>query len=121
MTAGASGFVGKATSVQLLAEALRSIQYGEAFLCPESQAALRRAESSAIREEAALPPAVLTSRERQVLRHLAHDENTRSIAGLMDLSPKTVEPYRSRLMRKLNTNSVATLTRYAIRRGLTPP
>jgi DNA-binding NarL/FixJ family response regulator len=120
LAAGAAGFVGKATSADRLAGVLQGILYDEVFLCPEAQAALRRAESTGFSEAETLPPAVLTSRERQVLRYLAHGENTKSIAGLMELSPKTVETYRSRLMRKLGTNSVAVLTRYAIRHELTP-
>lgn len=63
-------------------------------------------------------PAILSAREREVLRCLAQGENTKSIGLLLLISPKTVETHRQHIMRKLGIDNVARLTRYAIRHGL---
>ena len=119
LEAGASGFVTKTRSADFLGQAMKAVLAGQVFLCADSQAALRRAESRA--GPAAKPPgpAVLSTREREVLRYLAHGENTKTIASLLQVSPKTVETHRQHILRKLGTNSVGALTRYAIRHGLT--
>ena len=61
----------------------------------------------------------LTERERQVLQLLAEGRSTREMAGTLNLSAKTVESHRKQLMDKLDLHSVAELTKYAIREGLT--
>ncbi len=61
----------------------------------------------------------LTAREREVLQFVAEGKSTKQIAGLMQVSVKTVETYRQKIMRKLGTHSVADLTKYALREGLT--
>jgi DNA-binding NarL/FixJ family response regulator len=55
-----------------------------------------------------------------VLQLIAEGHNTKEIAFMLDVSIKTVETHRQQLMKKLNLQSVAGLTRYAIREGLTP-
>ena len=63
----------------------------------------------------------LTSREREVVQRIAEGQTTKEIAAHLGLSVKTVESHRINLMRKLDIHETATLVRYAIRRGLTPP
>jgi DNA-binding NarL/FixJ family response regulator len=63
---------------------------------------------------------VLTSREREVLQLLAEGLSTKEIAGRLHLSAKTVESHRRTVQDKLGIRSIAELTRYAIREGLTP-
>jgi DNA-binding NarL/FixJ family response regulator len=63
--------------------------------------------------------AVLTGREREVLQLLAEGQDLQQIAEALDLSPKTVEAHRRQLMNKLGLRTVAELTKYAIRHGLT--
>jgi two-component system, LuxR family, secretion system response regulator SsrB len=65
------------------------------------------------------PYRVLTPREREVLRHLADGEAMKQIAVRLDVSVKTVETHRRQIMDKLGLHSVAELTKYAIRQGLT--
>jgi DNA-binding NarL/FixJ family response regulator len=62
---------------------------------------------------------LLSSREREILQRIADGETTRQIAGRLEVSTKTVETYRRRLMEKLRLRSVADLTKYALREGLT--
>jgi DNA-binding NarL/FixJ family response regulator len=63
--------------------------------------------------------AVLTAREREVLQLLAEGMNTKQSAFHLHVSPKTIETHRRRLMKKLRVTSLAELTKYAIREGLT--
>jgi len=60
----------------------------------------------------------LTDREKEVLRLVAEGHTAREIAGILDLSPKTIEGYRTSLMAKLDLHRKADLIKYAIRRGI---
>jgi DNA-binding NarL/FixJ family response regulator len=62
----------------------------------------------------------LTSRQREILLLIAEGQNTKQIAGLLKLSPKTVEYHRMRLMDGLDLHDVAGLVRFALRVGLLP-
>jgi DNA-binding NarL/FixJ family response regulator len=62
---------------------------------------------------------ILTTREREVLQLMAEGKNTNQIADSLCVSVKTVEAHRKQLMNKLDIHSVAELTKYAIRQGLT--
>jgi DNA-binding NarL/FixJ family response regulator len=68
---------------------------------------------------AADQPAILTRREREVLQLLAEGGSTANIAAGLHLSVKTIETHRKRIMDKLNLRSIAELTKYAIREGIT--
>ncbi|MCE5340709.1 MAG: response regulator transcription factor [Planctomycetaceae bacterium] len=63
--------------------------------------------------------AVLSSREREVLQLITEGMITKQIARMLHVSPKTVEGHRTRIMHKLEIDSIANLTKYAIREGLT--
>jgi DNA-binding NarL/FixJ family response regulator len=62
---------------------------------------------------------VLTTRERDVLQRLAEGKSVKEIAHDLNISVKTVETFRHRIEEKLSLNSIAELTKYAIREGLT--
>jgi two-component system NarL family response regulator len=119
LAAGAYGFVAKTRSVEWLAGAIEMVLNGQEFLCEDSQAALQRGDQNGTAAVELPGPAILSRREREILRCLAHGENTKSIASLLGISPKTVETHRQHIMRKLATNNVAALTRYAIQHGMT--
>jgi DNA-binding NarL/FixJ family response regulator len=61
----------------------------------------------------------LTFRELEVLQLIAEGKSTKQIAGLMQISVKTVETHRQKIMRKLGTYNIADLTKHALREGLT--
>ena len=63
----------------------------------------------------------LSVRERQVLQLVVEGKSSAEIARIVHLSPKTVETYRSRLMKKLGVADVPSLVKFAIQHGLTPP
>lgn len=119
LAAGASGFVAKTRTADCLEAAVPAVMSGGVFLCPDSQAAWERAQAQGLRCTEPPGPAILSSREREVLRYLVHGENTKTIATLLQISPKTVETHRQHITRKLGTNSVVALARYAFRHGLT--
>jgi DNA-binding NarL/FixJ family response regulator len=64
------------------------------------------------------PPELLTSRQREILQHIAEGQNTKQIAEMLKVSPKTVEYHRMKLMAGLKLHDVAGLVRYALRVGL---
>jgi len=63
----------------------------------------------------------LSEREVEVLRLLVNGISTEEMGRILCISPKTVESHRARISRKLETNSVALQTRWAIREGLIDP
>jgi DNA-binding NarL/FixJ family response regulator len=63
----------------------------------------------------------LTSRQREILQFIAEGQNTKQIAALLKVSPKTVEYHRMKLMAGLNLHDIPGLVRYALRVGLISP
>jgi DNA-binding NarL/FixJ family response regulator len=61
----------------------------------------------------------LTPREREILQLMSEGKRSTHIAGLLSISVKTVDSHRQQIMHKLGTRSIAALTKYAIREGLT--
>jgi DNA-binding NarL/FixJ family response regulator len=115
--AGAVGYVVKTQATRDLVQAIRDVLQGGMYLSPR----VSHTVVTAYLRHADLPPDPLTSREREVLQRIAEGETTKEIAWRLELSTKTVESHRSRLMHKLDIHDTATLVRYAIRRGLAHP
>lgn len=120
LSAGATGYVVKAAAGDELVRALRVVARGETYLCPEVSAALvdslRRRTGRRTLERA---PGRLGQREIEVLRLLAEGRTSPQIARSLHIAASTVEVHRRNIMRKLDLHSVAELTKYAIREGLT--
>jgi DNA-binding NarL/FixJ family response regulator len=117
--AGASGYLLKDCAFEELTRAIRAVSNGQAYLSPGIAGTvvgefLRGLESNG---SARVPS--LSAREREVLQLLAEGRSTKEIASALKVSAKTVETHRRRVMIKLQMNSVAELTKYAIREGLT--
>ena len=64
---------------------------------------------------------LLTNREREVLQLIAEGNKNREIADKLNISIKTVDTHRTRVMEKLDLHSAAELTQYAIRKGIIDP
>jgi DNA-binding NarL/FixJ family response regulator len=62
----------------------------------------------------------LSSREREILQMVVEGKSSADIANILFLSPKTVDTYRSRLMRKLDVHDIPSLVKFAIQHGITP-
>jgi DNA-binding NarL/FixJ family response regulator len=116
--AGAAGYLLKDCAFDELIRAIRAVRQGHAYLTPKIAGIV---VGEFVRDLVTEPPqaAELTAREREVLQLMAEGKNTKEIADRLGISVKTVETFRRQLMIKLDLNSVAELTKYAIREGLT--
>lgn len=116
LEAGASGYVHKARADEELIEAIRTAAGGEVFLYPEATRLLLERVRQADEPEPGLER--LTDRERQVLALTAEGFSSSEIGERLIISPKTVDTYRSRIMRKLDLQHRSQLVRFALRTGL---
>ena len=114
---GVKGFVTKTHAAEDLLLAIRQAMQGMTYVSPE----LSQAVFAAIHTKSDVVQDPLTPRERQVLQLVAEGKTTKESAQLLNISPKTAETHRARIMEKLNIHETAGLVRYAIRRGLIRP
>jgi two-component system, NarL family, response regulator NreC len=119
LDAGASGYVPKRAAPEELITAIRAAAEGEVYLYPSMAKLLVRGYLSQ-EMPANTDTAVdgLTSREQEVLQHLADGASNDEIAEVLHISPKTVARHRENIMRKLNLHSRTELVKYAIRKGI---
>ena len=117
--AGASGYLLKDNSFDELVSAIHAVMTEGTYLCPQIATVVRDDYLQHLLRAAPSTPSTLTAREREVLQLLAEGKATKEIAFSFNLSVKTVEAHRQRIMEKLNIRTVAELTKYAIREGLT--
>ncbi len=121
LEAGASGYLPKDCATEEMTAAIRAVSNGQTYLSPSVAGVvvdvLRNREGT----EEANAFGVLTGREREVLQLLAEGQSTKELAAHLNLSVKTVGTHREHIMRKLGIRSIAGLTKYAIREGLTSP
>ncbi len=119
---GASGYVLKNAAFDELVSAIETVMKNKVYLSPEIAGMVVdvhvREDASVGGEQSGLF-AMLTDREREILQLIADGFDAKVIAGRLKLSPKTVHAARNRIMAKLDLHSVAELTKYAIRTGLT--
>jgi DNA-binding NarL/FixJ family response regulator len=114
--AGADGYVVKDARAAEVIEALRRISQGKRYMS-ESVSNLVIGEIAA-NQGSRDPLSQLTDRERDVLRLTAEGKSSAASAKFLGLSPKTVESYRSRIMRKLKIRDITGLVKFAIRHGI---
>ncbi len=120
LTAGASAYVLKKRAYEELVRAIREVMKGKKYLSPDiAQGVVDDYVelSSSVSEKSAF--IVLTSREREVLQQLAEGKTTKEMGDALNVSVKTVETHRRNIMEKLHLHSIAELTKYAIREGVT--
>lgn len=119
LKAGASGYVLKKAAVEELVEAVRSVRAGRIFTSSSITDLVVADYVRQISGGADPKDSPLTTREREVLQLLAEGRTTKEIAAALFVSVNTVDTHRRRTMEKLDLHSIAELTRYAIREGLT--
>ncbi len=118
--AGASGYLLKDCAFEELADAIRRVSHGSTYLSPDIAGVVVKdyvERLSAPSDDTAF--SVLTDREREVLQLVAEGNTTKQIAKMLHVSVKTIESHRQNIMDKLEIRSVAELTKYAVREGLT--
>ncbi len=118
LAAGASGYLLKDCAFEELNFAIRTVVRNQTYLSPSISKVLVDDYRQQLENVQAAAPPALTAREREVLQLLAEGRTTKQIAFLLNISVKTVESYRQKIMDKLDMHTVAELTKYAIREGL---
>jgi DNA-binding NarL/FixJ family response regulator len=113
LSAGASAYLLKTSAADELLRAIREVAAGRKYVSP--------AVAGLVLDELAASSAapVLTPREREVLQLVAEGHSSKEIAGMLCLAVPTVETHRRQIMDKLGLRTIAQLTKYAIREGLT--
>ena len=120
LSAGASGYMLKDSAFEELDKALHTVINDQTYMSPKIVDIVGRNYMRYVaRKDFAVPPA-LTNREREVLQLIAEGKTTQQIASSLHLNIKTVATHRGKIMGKLDIRSIAELTKYAIREGLTP-
>ena len=119
LQAGARGYILKDCAAEELTRAIRTVMAGQVYVSPGVTGAIvddyvRQLSATEVNEAA-----TLSHREREVLQLLADGGSTANIAAELHLSVKTIETHRKRIMDKLGLRSIAELTKYAIREGIT--
>ncbi len=114
---GACGYLLKSSTSEQMADALLQFTQGGIYVSPQIEVMSLFGEGNG-RNEAADPIDTLSSREFQVFSLLVEGIRAKEIAARLNLSPKTVDTYRSSLMRKLDIHDVAGLVKFAIKRDL---
>jgi DNA-binding NarL/FixJ family response regulator len=115
--AGATGYLLKNAAATELVEAVQTLNRGKAYFGPE--AARVMAEQLQHPGEAQVDPYQrLTPREREVFHLVVEGKASKEISRLLDISVKTAENHRARLMEKLDVHNTAALVKYAARKGL---
>ncbi len=117
--AGAMGYVTKQSAPEQLVEAIRRIHSGSRYLTEEVSELLALRLARGVDGKSLLDS--LSTRELQVLRRLAKGHTNREIASAYNISIKTVDTYRFRLLKKLNLRNNAELSRFAIQNHLIDP
>ena len=118
LEAGASGYLLKEAAGEEVITAVRAVHAGRQYLCTALAGSVH---GSAAFAHARGPVDSLSPRERQVLQMVVEGKTSSEIAHILCLSPKSVETYRTRLMKKLSVENIPSLVKFALEHGLTPP
>ena len=119
LKAGASGYLLKDCASEELIDAVHVIMKNRLYISPAMVDDMVRGYVQMASREDLSAFSVLTTRERDVLQRLAEGKSVKEIAHDLNISVKTVETFRHRIEDKLCLHSIAELTKYAIREGLT--
>ncbi len=119
LLAGASAYLLKENAVAELVHAIRAVMNDDYFFSPKILTLVIREYLHLAGQADAGQAIPLTAKEREVLQLLAEGRSTREIAEQLFVSVKTVDTHRQHIMTKLDMHSIADLTKYAIRQGLT--
>lgn len=119
LSAGASGYMLKDSAFEELGKAISTVNDNRTYLSPGvADTVVKDYIGKIVTEDSPVSP-VLSNREREVVQLFAEGKTTKQIASLLFVSIKTIETHRRQVMDKLGVNSIAELTKYAIREGLT--
>jgi DNA-binding NarL/FixJ family response regulator len=119
LSAGASGYILKECLFDELVQAIKAVVAGGRYLSPKITDVVVSDYVKHLSATADSPFEALKTREREVLQLVAEGKSTKQIALELHVSTKTIEANRRQIMEKLQIHSIAELTKYAVREGLT--
>lgn len=119
LQAGAAGYLLKDSAADELIIAIRAIVAGQLYVSPLITGTVVADYLNQLQGTNGAAATALTGREREVLQMIAEGTSTAAIADQLNLSVKTVETHRQRIMTKLDIRTIAGLTKYSIRAGIT--
>lgn len=120
LQAGAQGYVLKDSAGKVVVEAVRAVYGGSRYFSDEIMTTLVTDYMQQRQNDPAKSPVErLSEREREILQFVVDGKSSVEIGGILSLSPKTVETYRSRLMQKLGLKDLPSLVKFAVQHGLT--
>ncbi len=119
LRAGASGYLTKECAFEELVQAIQQVVAGQKYLSMDIKERVAEDFISDYSRHDGNQRSLLAPKERLILQLIAEGNSTKEIAGQLELSIKTVETHRLRMMNKLGITNIAGLVKYAIREGLT--
>jgi DNA-binding NarL/FixJ family response regulator len=119
LKSGAAGYLLKDCAFEELTRAIRAVIDEKTYLSPSISGVVVEDYIHRLSKPDFSGPDILSDREREVLQLMAEGNSTKQIAQKLHISVKTVETHRRQIMKKLDIHTVAELTKYAIRKGLT--
>ena len=119
LRSGAAGYLLKDCAFEELTRAIRSVVDDKTYLSPSISGVVVEDYLHRLSKSHFSSSEVLTDREREVLQLMAEGKSTKQIALKLHISVKTVETHRRQIMNKLDIHTIAELTKYAVRKGLT--
>ena len=119
LEAGASGYLLKDAAFEELTLAIKAVLKGQVYLRPAISGVVLSQSLARFNPNARSDRVQLSKREQEVLQLIAEGQSTKKIAATLHVSVKTVETHRKQIMDKLDIHSVAELTKYAVREGVT--
>ncbi len=120
LKAGATGYLLKKAAMAELENALHQVMGGGIYLSQEISMQIHRENTRQGITGGKSPLEQLTDRQREILQLIAEGQNTKEIGHILQVSPKTVEYHRLKLMAGLNLHDIPGLVRFALRVGLIP-
>lgn len=121
LKAGAKGYLIKNCAAEELLIAIRALAGGGSYLCAKiTDLVIRDYVLANTDNPSSGSSSGLSNRELEVLRLIAEGKSTKEIAYMLNVSVKTIDVQRSSIMKKLDLHSIAALTKYAVRNGLSP-
>lgn len=117
MRFGAAGYLQKEIGTSTLLSSIRHAAAGKGFVCPT----LSREELSALEDrmkEGRAEYERITTREREILKHICDGRTSKQIGQLLGISSKTVDNHKANIMAKLGLHTRAELVKYALRKGI---
>jgi DNA-binding NarL/FixJ family response regulator len=117
ISSGADGFLLKENSDIELFAAIKKVREGENFINVDLAIELSK-EPPAVRSSDNVPLSSFSDREKEIIKLIAQGMSNKDVASVLELSPRTIENHRSKIMKKLKTNKIADLIRYAFLKSL---